>query len=88
MTNKSYLESGYVFAPYVPLQMSPLTPETFENMKKSIQSYYGKKMVNKDFYGEIRIEKKNKFSMDNYLHKTLADEMISNLTNGLDLQQV
>ena len=48
----SFLESGYVFAPYVPLQVTPTLygPEDF-TPRKGVMTRFGKKMVRPDFYG-------------------------------------
>ena len=48
----SFLESGYVYAPYVPLQTTPTIfgPEDFVP-RKGVMTRYGKKMVRPDMYG-------------------------------------
>jgi hypothetical protein len=50
----SYLETGYVYAPYVPLIVTPtiFAPEDF-TPRKGVMTRYGKKMVRADFYGTI-----------------------------------
>jgi hypothetical protein len=50
----SYLESGYVYAPYVPLIVTPtiFQPEDF-TPRKGVMTRYGKKMVRADFYGTV-----------------------------------
>jgi len=50
----SFLESGYVYAPYVPLQTTPtiFDPETFAP-RKGVMTRYGKKMVRADMYGLV-----------------------------------
>ena len=50
----SYLESGYVYAPYVPLIVTPtiFAPEDF-TPRKGVMTRYGKKMVRADFYGTV-----------------------------------
>ena len=50
----SYLESGYVYAPYVPLIVTPtiFAPEDF-TPRKGVMTRYGKKMVRSDFYGTV-----------------------------------
>ena len=50
----SYLETGYVYAPYVPLIVTPtiFAPEDF-TPRKGVMTRYGKKMVRSDFYGTI-----------------------------------
>jgi len=49
-----FLESGAVYAPYVPLLMTPLVydPETF-TPRKGIMTRYAKKMVRPEFYGRV-----------------------------------
>ena len=51
-----FLESGAVFAPYVPLIMTPLVydPETF-TPRKGLLTRYAKKMVRPEFYGKIQV---------------------------------
>jgi len=50
----SFLESGYVYAPYVPLQTTPTIfgPEDFVP-RKGVMTRYGKKMVRPDMYGLV-----------------------------------
>lgn len=52
----SYLETGYVYAPYVPLIVTPtiFNPEDF-TPRKGVMTRYGKKMVRSDFYGTVTI---------------------------------
>ena len=49
-----FLESGAVYAPYVPLIMTPLVydPNTF-TPRKGIMTRYAKKMVRAEFYGKV-----------------------------------
>ena len=49
-----FLETGAVYAPYVPLMMTPLVydPDTF-TPRKGIMTRYAKKMVRPEFYGKI-----------------------------------
>ena len=51
-----FLESGAVYAPYVPLIMTPLVydPATF-TPRKGIMTRYAKKMIRPEFYGKIFI---------------------------------
>jgi hypothetical protein len=51
-----FLETGAVFAPYVPLIMTPLVydPETF-TPRKGLLTRYAKKMIRPEFYGRIFI---------------------------------
>ena len=51
-----FLEAGAVYAPYVPLMMTPLVydPETF-TPRKGLMTRYAKKMIRPEFYGKIFI---------------------------------
>jgi hypothetical protein len=51
-----FLETGAVFAPYIPLIMTPLVydPETFVP-RKGLLTRYAKKMVRPEFYGKIYV---------------------------------
>lgn len=50
----SFLESGYVYAPYVPLQVTPTVFGTEDFVpRKAVMTRYGKKMVRPDFYGLV-----------------------------------
>ena len=51
-----FLETGAVFAPYIPLIMTPLVydPSSF-TPRKGIMTRYAKKMVRPDFYGKVVI---------------------------------
>ena len=51
-----FLEAGAVFAPYIPLIMTPLVydPDTF-TPRKGLLTRYAKKMVRPEFYGLINI---------------------------------
>ena len=55
-----FLETGAVFAPYIPLIMTPLVydPSTF-TPRKGIMTRYAKKMVRPDFYGKVFIHDLN-----------------------------
>lgn len=50
----SFLESGYVYAPYVPLQSTPtiFDPDNF-TPRKAVLTRYGKAMVRPDMYGLV-----------------------------------
>jgi hypothetical protein len=51
-----FLEAGAVFAPYVPLIMTPLVydPDTF-TPRKGLLTRYAKKMLRPEFYGKIYV---------------------------------
>jgi len=52
----SFLESGYVYAPYVPLQVTPTIFGTEDFVpRKGVMTRYAKKMVKPDLYGLVII---------------------------------
>jgi hypothetical protein len=53
---KQFLETGAVFAPYIPLIMTPLVydPDTF-TPRKGLMTRYAKKMLRPEFYGKIYV---------------------------------
>lgn len=53
----NFLESGAVYAPYVPLIMTPLVydPQNF-TPRRGVMTRYAKKMVRPEFYGKIFIK--------------------------------
>jgi hypothetical protein len=55
-----FLETGAVFAPYVPLIMTPLVydPDTF-TPRKGLLTRYAKKMIRPEFFGRIYISNLN-----------------------------
>ena len=55
-----FLETGAVYAPYIPLIMTPLVydPETF-TPRKGIMTRYAKKMVRPEFYGKVLVNDLN-----------------------------
>jgi len=53
----SFLESGYVYAPYVPLQMTPTIFGTEDFVpRKGVMTRYAKKMVRPDMYGLVVVQ--------------------------------
>lgn len=52
----SYLETGYVYAPYVPLIVTQTiyAPDDF-SPRRGVMTRYGKKMVRSDFYGTVSL---------------------------------
>jgi len=52
----SFLETGYVYAPYVPLIVTPtiFAPNDF-TPRKGVMTRYAKQMVRSDFYGKVVI---------------------------------
>ena len=62
---KSLLDAGYVYAPYVPLQLTPTMYNPF-NMTpiKGIMTRYAKKMVNNRYFGVIDVQGIQVFGLD------------------------
>lgn len=53
----SFLESGYVYAPYVPLQITPTIPDPYDfTPRKGVMTRFGKKMVRPDMYGLVVVQ--------------------------------
>ena len=54
---KSLLDTGYIYAPYIPMQLTPTiyNPENFAPVK-GIMTRYAKKMVNNRYYGHVRVD--------------------------------
>ena len=61
----SLLDTGYVYAPYVPMQLTPTmyNPFTFTPIK-GILTRYAKKMVNNRFYGAITVDGVRTFNIN------------------------
>ena len=54
---KSLLDTGYIYAPYVPLQLTPTLQNPFNFAPtKGIMTRYAKKMVNNRFYGVVTVD--------------------------------
>ena len=54
---QSLLDTGYIYAPYVPLQLTPTMYNPFNFVPvKGIMTRYAKKMVNNRFYGQVRVD--------------------------------
>jgi hypothetical protein len=51
-----FLEAGAVYAPYIPLMMTPLVydPETF-TPRKGLMTRYAKLMLRPEFYGKLYV---------------------------------
>jgi len=56
----TFLETGFVYAPYVPLIVTPTiyAPEDF-TPRKGVMTRYAKKMVRSDFYGTVTVQDMN-----------------------------
>lgn len=54
---KSLLDTGYIYAPYIPLQLTPtvINPENFAPVK-GIMTRYAKKVVNSRFFGAVIVD--------------------------------
>jgi hypothetical protein len=60
----SLLDTGYVYAPYVPLQLTPTMYNPFNFTPiKGIMTRYAKKMVNNRFYGRIIVDGVRSFDL-------------------------
>ena len=60
---KSLLDTGYIYAPYVPLQLTPTMYNPFNFAPvKGIMTRYAKKAVNNRFYGHCRVDNVQTFS--------------------------
>ena len=54
---KSLLDTGYVYAPYVPMQLTPTMYNPFNFAPvKGIMTRYAKKMVNNRYYGHVTVD--------------------------------
>ena len=61
----SLLDTGYIYAPYVPLQLTPTMYNPFNFTPiKGIMTRYAKKMVNNRFYGRITIDGVRTFDLN------------------------
>jgi hypothetical protein len=59
---KNWLETGYVYAPYVPLIITPTLYDTEDfTPRKGVMTRYGKKMLRADFYGRVHVLDMNVF---------------------------
>lgn len=59
----TFLEAGYVYAPYIPLQLTQtIYDPTDFTPRKGIMTRYAKKMINNRFYGVILIDNINTYS--------------------------
>jgi hypothetical protein len=61
----SLLDTGYIYAPYVPLQLTPTMYNPFNFTPiKGIMTRYAKKMVNNRFYGRITVDGVRTFDLN------------------------
>jgi hypothetical protein len=56
LKGNTFLESGYIYAPYVPLILTPViyAQDDF-TPRKGVMTRYGKRMVRNDFYGTVTV---------------------------------
>lgn len=56
LKGQNFLDAGYVYAPYVPLQVTPtfLDPDDF-TFRKGLRTRYAKKMLRPEFYGRVSV---------------------------------
>jgi len=56
LKGRSFLDAGYVWAPYVPLQVTPtwLDPTNFR-FRKGLRTRYAKKMLRPEYYGTVNV---------------------------------
>jgi hypothetical protein len=52
----NFLDAGYVYAPYIPLQVTPtfLDPDDF-TFRKGLRTRYAKKMLRPEYYGAVTV---------------------------------
>lgn len=56
LKGESYMDAGYVWAPYVPLQITPsfMDPNDF-SIRKGMRTRYARKLTRSDFYGNLTV---------------------------------
>ena len=56
LKGSSFLDAGYVWAPYIPLQVTPtfLDPSDF-SFRKGLRTRYAKKLLRPEFYGQLNV---------------------------------
>ncbi|MCK9543824.1 MAG: hypothetical protein M0R03_17535 [Novosphingobium sp.] len=63
----SLLDTGYIYAPYIPLQLTPTLTNVFNMVPvKGICTRYAKKMVNNRYYGNIHVDGLTTFSTNEF----------------------
>lgn len=57
LKGSSFLDAGYVYAPYVPLQVTPtfLDPDDF-TFRKGLRTRYATKMLRSEYYGVLTVQ--------------------------------
>lgn len=51
----NFMETGYVYAPYIPLTMTQTFMDTNFKPRKAVMTRYGKKLVSSDFYATVSL---------------------------------
>jgi hypothetical protein len=56
LKGSTFVDAGFVYAPYVPMQVTPtfLEPADF-TLRKGMRTRYAKKLLNADFYGRVTV---------------------------------
>jgi len=56
LKGNTFLDAGYVYAPYIPLQVTPtfLDPDDFK-YRKGLRTRYAKKMLRNEYYGYVNV---------------------------------
>jgi len=56
LKGKSFLDAGYVYAPYIPLQMTPTFFDPNDmSLKKGLRTRYATKLIRNEFYGVLTV---------------------------------
>mgnify|MGYP000255012841 CR=1 FL=1 len=56
LKGRSFLDAGYVYAPYIPLQMTPTFFDPNDmSLKKGLRTRYATKLIRKEFYGVLTV---------------------------------
>lgn len=57
LKGQTFMDAGYVYAPYIPLQLTPtfLDPSDF-SMRKGLRTRYAKKLIRSEFYAKLLID--------------------------------
>ena len=54
---KSLLDTGYIYAPYIPMQLTPTIPNPFNFAPiKGIMTRYAHKLVNNRYFGHVKVD--------------------------------
>lgn len=57
LKGQSYLDAGYVWAPYIPLSVSTTFMDPADNtIRKSLRTRYGSKLLRANYYGQVRVQ--------------------------------